>query len=312
MLVENIGQHLVADAAHFRQAADRACECFQRLAISAALIIVEVVADMQRRAVAGVIVFEIVEISLQHLRAVVIAKLRVVETHRLRDQEIVVHRQGLAPQPGDADIGEAEAPQIVFLHRPGIGFDPAIGVIAEAPGIHDRVEAGARRQIRRTEARDLADRKIEAGIRRQSIIHGDMAKGLIECVEFALPVRGRPVPAVEMPDRMRGDLMPARMEFVDEKDARTHIIRRAAEIDARGAAPLTRGFVERFVGIGDEIHAGDEEGEMHAVVVAVHAGGEIRPFLPALELGAIVEGDRDILRRTIGGKSRRGNESGNH
>ena len=43
---------------------------------------------------------------------------------------------------------------------------------------------------------------------------------------------------------------------------------------------------------------------MDALAVAVHLGGEIGPVLPALELGAIVEGDGDELRRTLDGAER--------
>jgi hypothetical protein len=46
--------------------------------------------------------------------------------------------------------------------------------------------------------------------------------------------------------------------------------------------------------------------DSHAVAVAIHVGGEIRPFFPAVEFGAIVEGDGDILRRTVHRQSGRG------
>ena len=60
--------------------------------------------------------------------------------------------------------------------------------------------------------------------------------------------------------------------------------------------------------IGDEIDAADEEGEVQAVAVLVHLGGEIGELLPALELGAIVERHDDELRRTIDAGLRRHRE----
>ena len=66
---------------------------------------------------------------------------------------------------------------------------------------------------------------------------------------------------------------------------------------------LMRALVEMLLGVGEEVDAADEEGEVHALAVAIHFGGEIRPFLPALELGAIVEGDGDELRRALHGGS---------
>ena len=229
----------------------------------------------------------------------------------MRDQEIIVHRQRFAPRARDVDIGQAETPEIVFLRRPGIGFRVTVGVIAKAPGIHGRVESRTCREIRRAKTGDLAQRKTESSILRQSVIRGDIAEGLIETLELALPIGSGPVPPVEMPDRMRGDVVAARMRVIDEKDAASHIVKRAAEIDARGATPLMRRLVDRFVAVGDEIHTGDKEGEMNAIAVAIHMRGEIRPFLPAIELGAIVKGDGDILRRAIHGESRSRSERQN-
>src|SRR4249920_2226936 len=109
-----------------------------------------------------------------------------------------------------------------------------------------------------------------------------------------------------MPDRMRGDLVAAAVEIVDVVDAAADVVRRAAEIDAGIAAALMRTFVDGPAGIGDEVDAADEEGEVEAVAVLVHLGGEVGELLPALELGAIVERHDDELRRPIdAGLSRR-------
>ena len=51
------------------------------------------------------------------------------------------------------------------------------------------------------------------------------------------------------------------VQRVDEADALSHIVLRAAEIDARGAARLMRALIEMLLGVGEEIDAADEEGE---------------------------------------------------
>ena len=64
-----------------------------------------------------------------------------------------------------------------------------------------------------------------------------------------------------------------------------------------------RALIDLLLGVGEEVDAADEEGETDALAVAIHLGGEIGPVLPALVLGAIVEGDRDELRRALHGGS---------
>ena len=54
--------------------------------------------------------------------------------------------------------------------------------------------------------------------------------------------------------------------------------------------------------------AADEEGEVNAVAIAVHLGGEIGEFLPALELCAVVERHHDELRRAVNARVRRHGE----
>ena len=103
-----------------------------------------------------------------------------------------------------------------------------------------------------------------------------------------------------MANRVGGDFMPLRVEIVDEGDALLHLLGAAAEIDVGGAAALVRGFVEISLVVGEVIDAAHEKGEMNAVGVLVQLAGEIGELLPALEFGAIVEGDGDELRRTIG------------
>src|SRR3982074_3136416 len=57
-----------------------------------------------------------------------------------------------------------------------------------------------------------------------------------------------------------------------------------------------RAFIEVAIAVSDQIDSADEEGEMDAVAVAVHLGGKVGEFLPALELGAVVECHDDELR----------------
>ena len=102
-----------------------------------------------------------------------------------------------------------------------------------------------------------------------------------------------------MPDRMRGDLVAVAVKIVHVVDAPANLLGRAAETDAGIAATLMRAFIDVALAVGDEIDPADEEGEMDAVAVAVHLGGKVGEFLPALELGAVVECHDDELRRAI-------------
>jgi hypothetical protein len=114
--------------------------------------------------------------------------------------------------------------------------------------------------------------------------------------------------------------MALRVEPVHVCDALAHVVGRAAEIDARIAAPLARTLVDVAVGILDEIDAADEEGEMQPLAVAVHLGGEIGQILPAFELGAVVERQHHELRRPFDlgrlpllcGRSRHRHADGQH
>ena len=87
--------------------------------------------------------------------------------------------------------------------------------------------------------------------------------------------------------------------------APANLIGRAAETDAGIAAALMRTFVDVALAVGDEIDPADEEGEVNAVAVAVHLGGKIGEFLPALELGAVVERHHDELRWAVDARVRR-------
>jgi hypothetical protein len=66
-----------------------------------------------------------------------------------------------------------------------------------------------------------------------------------------------------------------------------------------------RTLVEAAAAIGEEIDAADEEREVDAVAVPVQFGGKVGELLPALELGAIVEGHHDELRRALDARLRR-------
>ena len=89
------------------------------------------------------------------------------------------------------------------------------------------------------------------------------------------------------------------MHRIDEGNAPPHIVLRAAEIDAGGAARLMRALVDMLLGVGEEIDAADEEGETHALAAAIHFSGEVGPIVPAFDLGAIVEGNGYQLRRAL-------------
>ena len=183
---------------------------------------------------------------------------------------------------------EIEAPEAVDLLRPGVGLADAAGVVAEAVAL-SAVNRPA--LLARYGARKPATPATET---RASIVSGSPLLGptfsrmSLKARNSLLPIRRRPARAVEVADRVRGDLVAARVQRVDIVDAPAHI-RRAAEIDARRAAPLARTFVDVAIGVGDEIDAADEEREVEAFAVLVHLGGEVGELLPAFELGAIVE-----------------------
>src|SRR5690606_22789282 len=105
-----------------------------------------------------------------------------------------------------------------------------------------------------------------------------------------------PAPPVEMTDGVRRDFMPVAMQRVHEGDAPSHIVGRTTEIDARDAAGLVRTLIKTPFRVGEEVDATDKEGETDAFAAAIEFAREFRPFLPALDLGAIVESDRHELR----------------
>jgi hypothetical protein len=107
-----------------------------------------------------------------------------------------------------------------------------------------------------------------------------------------------------MADRVRGDLVAAALKSVRVFDAFANLFGRAAEADAGIAPPLMRPFIDVPAVVGDEIAAADEEGEVKSVAVPVQLGSEVGEFLPALELGAIVERHDDELRRAIDARLR--------
>src|ERR1700686_2939535 len=68
--IHEAGEPGVSRAAPFRQAADGTREGLQRLVVGAAVIIEKMVADIDRRAIAGIIRLEIIDIGLEHFVAV--------------------------------------------------------------------------------------------------------------------------------------------------------------------------------------------------------------------------------------------------
>ena len=108
-----------------------------------------------------------------------------------------------------------------------------------------------------------------------------------------------------MADRVRGDLVAVAVEIVHIVDALANLFGRAAEIDAGIAPALMRTLVEAAVAVGEKLMPLTKNGEVDAVAVPVQLGGKVGEFLPALELGAIVEGDDDELRRAVDARLRR-------
>jgi hypothetical protein len=133
----------------------------------------------------------------------------------------------------------------------------------------------------------------------ERVVRADIVHDVAECAKLLLPIAARPGGAVEVPDRMRGDLVAVAVKIVHVVDAPANLLWRAAKTDAGIAATLMRAFIDVAPAVGDEIDSADEEGEMDAVAVAVHLGGKVGEFLPALELGAVVECHDDELRRAI-------------
>ena len=115
--------------------------------------------------------------------------------------------------------------------------------------------------------------------------------------------------AVEVADRMGRDFVTGIVQSGDVADALGNIFFAAAEIDHGIAEALMRALVEIAFVVGEKIDPAHEKREMDRLVFFVEALGEFQHFLPARNLGAIVERDRDELRRTVNGQSRNRNGS---
>jgi len=109
-----------------------------------------------------------------------------------------------------------------------------------------------------------------------------------------------------MADSVRSDLVTVKVKGVRVFDAFANLLGRAAEADAGIAPPLMRPFIDVAAAVGDEIAPADEEGEVKPVATC-SARQQSREFLPALELGAIVERHDDELRRAIDARLHRRN-----
>lgn len=164
-------------------------------------------------------------------------------------------------------------------------------------GIEPRAEV----EIRRTESRDLRLRKDEFHVAAKPVIRSDIGENVTEGMQLPRPIGGEPAAAAEMTDCVRADLMAAQISRVHVFDALPHLVGGAAEADVRDTARVSGRLVAIAIGVGDEIDAGDEEGEMQPVAILVHLGGEVVELFPALQLGAIVECDLDELRRPFAG-----------
>ena len=115
-----------------------------------------------------------------------------------------------------------------------------------------------------------------------------------------------------MADGVRSNLMAVAVKCVHVFDAFTNLLGRAAEADAGIPPTLVRAFIDVATGVGDEIAAADEEGEVNTVAIPVQLGSKVGQFLPALELGAIVECHNHELRRAINAGLRRRKHAERH
>src|SRR5262249_32673196 len=93
------------------------------------------------------------------------------------------------------------------------------------------VEPCALGEIRGAKADDAGGRDVELNLR-QGIVGPDILQDLGKGAEFLVPIGDRPAGAVEMTDRVRGDLVAAAVERVDIIDASADVVRRSTEIDA--------------------------------------------------------------------------------
>ena len=194
---------------------------------------------------------------------------------------------------------------------------PTPGVVAKAVGLERAVEASAFGEVGRAEADHVAGGELQPRSS-ERVVGADIVHDVPERAKLLVPISARPCGAVEMPHRVRGDLVAVAVKIVHIVYAPANLIGRAAETDAGIAAALMRTLVDVALAVGDEIDPADEEGEVNAVAVAVHLGGKIGEFLPALELGAVVERHHDELRWAVDARvhrhgvrqqqSQRGNE----
>lgn len=105
---------------------------FERLPIRAILIIEEVMANMGRGTIAGVISFEIIEIGIEHLLLEEFVTVRHHDGMRLCHKKIIVHRQQTLFGAVELDIRQIETPQAIDFAAPRIGFAVARRVVTEA------------------------------------------------------------------------------------------------------------------------------------------------------------------------------------
>src|SRR5262249_56798277 len=95
----------------------------------------------------------------------------------------------------------------------------AAGSEAEAARLEGRERAGAGPQVGRAEAHDPLVRESELCVGGKPVVRVDPVENVVEGLELAGPFGGRPCAAVEVADRMRGDLVATGVERVEILDA---------------------------------------------------------------------------------------------
>src|SRR5262249_56031128 len=132
------------------------------------------------------------------------------------------------------------------------------GVVRDAGRLEDAIEARAGGEIGRAETDNIRDGKYEFRPG-EPVVRPDILQDVVERTEFLLPIAHRPASAVEMADRVRGDLVAAAVKSVRVFDAFANLLGRAAEADAGIAPPLMRPFIDVPAAVADQFAAATEK-----------------------------------------------------
>src|ERR671922_378193 len=230
--VEPVDELVDRRAAHVRQATRAEEEPLERTVVRPAVPGLEVVAELERRAVAAVARLEGVPEAAVGL--VLDSRCRLAGLVR---EEVVVHRDHVERVAGERDLRERHRPDPALAPRPGAEGRRPARVVAEAAPREHRIERG---EVALEARRPLADDLARA--QRQLVPAEEQA---VELIQLAAPVGGRPLPHVagegraEVAVEVRADLVSLAVAGRDlpQRSARVELAVGEAQGDFRASGP---------------------------------------------------------------------------